>query len=96
MIVTPVHRWSCPNCPLEDITHEARPHTRYHICAGLMGLTAPMVPAGTKVKVTAHEREDYLNEEMVGPIMSITTEREDGSNDTMVFAPTAVAKAKEL
>lgn len=56
-----------------------------------------MVPAGTKAKITAHDREDYVGNEVVQtdpsgrPIMSITTTRDEGE-DCMVFAPTAVAK----
>ena len=99
--ITPIHRWTCPNCPQTDVTHEAQPHTRFHTCAGLKGLTAPMISAGTKAKVTAHEREDYIGNEIVPldgegrPVMSVVTEREDGT-DTTVFASTATAKAEEL
>lgn len=53
-------RWSCPNCPAESVTHDASPHTRFHACRGLYGLTAPLVPAGTSCKVIAIEREDYV------------------------------------
>jgi len=61
-----------------------------------MGLTAPMIPAGTHAKVEAIERQDYIGDEHVQlhngrPIMSIVTTREDGSNDAVVFAPTATA-----
>lgn len=91
--------WSCPNCALEDVTYEARAHTRFHACAGLRGLTAPMVPAGTRAKVTTHEREDYIGTEKVQlhegrPIMSVVTERDDGQ-DVTVFAPTASGQVKE-
>lgn len=95
-------RWMCPNCPLEEVTHEVKPHTRYHICPGLLGLTTPMVPVGTRATVTAVEREDYIGNEQVQlanngrPVMSVVTEREDGSNDVTVYAPTATAKAEEL
>ena len=100
--IVPVRHWVCPNCKFTDVTHEARPHTRFHPCAGLKGLSAPMVEEGTKVKVTAHEREDYVGDDIVQlspdgrPVMSVVTEREDGSNDVVVFAPTATATAKEL
>jgi len=97
-LLTPVTRWTCPNCPLESVTHEAQPHTRYHTCPGLKGLTAPMVEAGTRAKVTAVEREDYIGNETVQlspegrPVMAVVTEREDG-NDVTVFAPTATARS---
>ena len=55
MLVTPVNRWYCPNCQKEDVTHEARPHTRFHTCPKLRGLTAPMVAAGTKAKPIVYE-----------------------------------------
>jgi len=94
--------WTCPNCDLVEQTHNAEPHTRFHACKGLQGLTAPMVQAGTRAKVTAVEREDYIGNEQVQlspegrPIMAVITEREDGSNDVAVFAPTANGKAEEL
>jgi hypothetical protein len=91
------HHWECPNCTLTDVTYEAQPHTRFHPCAGLKGLTAPMVPAGTRCKVEAVEREDWVGSEMVQvdgegrPIMRVETTREDG-NDVAVLAPCATAK----
>jgi hypothetical protein len=90
------HRWSCPNCTLEDVTRTPEPHTRFHSCAGLAGLTAPMVPAGINAKVEAVEREDYIGREMVTldgdgrPIMRVETTRDDGT-DVAVFAPCATA-----
>lgn len=92
-ILAPESRWECPNCPATDVTFEARPHTRFHACAGLKGLTAPMVPAGTRCKVEAHEREDYIgNGQLVTtdgdgmPVMSVEVTRDDG-NDIAVMAP---------
>lgn len=99
LLITPVNRWTCPNCPAEDVTHEPRPHTRFHVCRGLRGLTAPMLPAGTKAKVEAHEREDYVGREIVQtdaygrPVMSVVTTRDDGQ-DCVVFAPTAIARTE--
>lgn len=86
--------WVCPNCDVQSVTTEARPHTRFHTCLGLRGLTAPLVKVGTRVKVTAVEREDYVGGESVQtdaggrPVMAVVTERDDGM-DTAVFAPTA-------
>src|SRR5688572_22680652 len=96
VLIKPIHRWTCPNCTVESVTHEAQPHSRFHTCAGLGGLSSPMVPAGTKAKVTAVEREDYIGNENAGRVMAVKTERSDGSNDVAVFAPTATAKAEEL
>lgn len=87
-------RWECPNCDSTDVTHETQPHTRFHACRGLRGLTAPMVPAGTKCKVQALDREDYVNGDMVQtdgegrPVMSVVTTRDDGQ-DCAVYAPCA-------
>ena len=92
-------RWECPNCPATDVTREAEPHTRFHACAGLKGLTAPMVPAGTRAKVEAIERGDYLNGDHVTrdgdgrPVMAVETTRDDG-NDVAVFAPCATATVR--
>jgi hypothetical protein len=87
-------RWECPNCDHTDVTREAQPHTRFHNCPGLAGLSAPMVPAGTRCKVEAIERGDYVRGELVQtdgngrPVMSVVTTRDDG-NDVAVYAPTA-------
>lgn len=100
-ILGTVRRWHCPNCGKTDVTNEARPHTRFHTCPRLRGLTAPMLPAGTSAKVELREREDYVGRERVQldpelgrPVMSIVTTRDDGQ-DCVVFAPTAIASSKE-
>jgi hypothetical protein len=94
-------RWVCPNCTVEDWTYEPRPHTRFHICKGLRGLTAPLVPAGIKAKVELREREDYVGAEKVQldpelgrPVMSVVTTRDNGQ-DTTVFAPAATGVARD-
>lgn len=90
-----VTRWECPNCDHTHQTREAQPHTPFHPCKGLKGLTAPLVVAGTKAKVAAVERGDYVGKEMVTtdgegrPVMSVVTTRDDGQ-DVAVFAPTAL------
>ena len=97
-ILVPIRHWYCPNCGFTDMTKEARPHTRFHTCPKLRGLSAPMLPAGVAAKVTAHEREDYVNGEDVQvdenrrPVMSIVTTRDEGQ-DVVVFAPTAHARS---
>jgi len=91
------HRWECPNCPATDVTHETGPHTRFHACAGLKGLTAPMVPAGTRCKVEAVGRDDDVGGELVTsdgegrPVMAVRATRDDGT-DLAVFAPCATAR----
>lgn len=98
VLLSSEQHWVCPNCPLREVTREAKPHTRFHACRGLRGLTAPMVPAGTVCKVEAVIREDYVGGEMVQtdgegrPVASVVTTRDDG-NDVVVFAPTALTGA---
>lgn len=100
-LLTPEHRWECPSCGMQDVTHEPRPHTRMHPCRALAGFTAPMVEVhGIELKKHSvvhrvNEREDYIGGELVQldgngrPVMSISTERADGSNDLHVYAGTA-------
>lgn len=93
-LLAPEHRWECPNCDHTDVTREPRPHSRFHNCRGLRGLSAPMVPAGTRAKVEAMERGDYVNGDLVQtdgegrPVMAIVTTRDDGQ-DCAVLAPCA-------
>jgi hypothetical protein len=93
VILKPIRRWYCPNCKLTSITHEALPHSRFHPCAGLNGLLAPMLQEGMRAQVRAVEREDYIGDSNAGRVMSVVTERPDGSNDTAIFAPTAQARS---
>lgn len=101
VLLKPEQHWTCPNCVATDVTYETDPHTRMHACKGLKGLTAPMVPDGTKCKIEAVERGDYVKQEIVTkdgegrPIMSVVTTREDGQ-DCAVYAPLATASAREV
>jgi hypothetical protein len=96
VLLAPEQHWVCPNCTETSVTHEVQPHTRFHACRGLRGLTAPMVPSGTHCKVEAVEREDYVNGDLVTldgegrPVMSVVTTRDEGT-DAAVFAPCATA-----
>jgi len=93
-------RWECPACDATDVTREHAPHTRFHACRGLAGLTAPMVPAGTRCKAEAIEREDYIGGEAVQydgngrPVMSVRITRDDGT-DVAVYPPTATANGRD-
>jgi len=61
------------------------------------GLSVPLVPAGTRCKVTAVEREDYVAGELVQtdnrgvPVMAVYTTRDEGE-DCTVYPPTAQAR----
>jgi len=88
-------RWSCPNCTLTQVTQETEPHTRFHGCRGLRGLTAPMIRDGVRCKVEAVERTDYVGRETPQldgdgrPVMAVRTTRDDGI-DCAVLAPLAM------
>jgi hypothetical protein len=94
----PPAQWECPNCPAVARTPWDTAN-RFHTCAGLRGLTAPMLRAGTRARVHAVEREDYVGTEDVRldadgrPVMAVVTVRDDGQ-DVTVFAPTAYARGE--
>ena len=98
-ILNPEHRWECPNCTKQSVTRRADRHTQMHICAGQNGLMSPMVPAGTRCKVSRVEREDYVGRELVRtdqdgrPAMGVAIERDTGKDFT-VFAPTATGGSR--
>ena len=100
-VLQPEQHWECPNCELKQVTHESSPHTRFHACRGLKGLTAPMVPEGTSCKVEAVEREDYVGGATVTvdaegvPTMGVETTREDG-NDVIAFAECATSRSEVI
>jgi hypothetical protein len=94
VILNAEQHWVCPNCPASART-VGQPN-RFHDCAALGGLTTPMVLEGVDCKVIALEREDYLNGEDVRwvngrPVSAVNVVRADGSNDCIVYAPTARA-----
>jgi hypothetical protein len=93
---TLVTYWVCPNCPVTDVTYGLYPN-RFHQCRGLHNLTAPLVRAGLRCKVTAEERADYLGTEIQAtgddgkPYMAVRTTRYDGE-DLAVNAGLAVLR----
>lgn len=98
--ILPPTVWVCANgCPVTDRTPGSVPN-RFHACAALGGLTAPLVPEGSGARVRAQVREDYVGSEVVQydgagrPITALVTERPDGSNDVAVLAPTAALKVE--
>jgi hypothetical protein len=98
LLEMPVHHWECPSCERQSITREVVPRPRLHECAGLAGLSVPMVPAGTRAEHRTREREDYIGRELVRldgrgrPVMAVETHRDDGAVDAVVFAPTATTR----
>lgn len=92
LLSPPESRWECPACDAQQVTHDqALP---MHACAGLRGLTAPFVPAGTRAKHEVRGREDYLGRDIPqidgegNVVMSVVTTRDEGE-DCTVLAPTA-------
>lgn len=86
-------RWECPNrCGSTALTGDDK--TPMHPCKNMAGLMTPLVPLGTKAKVEAVERQDFIGSEQVQtdangrPVMAVVTTRDDGQ-DCTVFAPTA-------
>jgi hypothetical protein len=96
-LLSTVTRWYCPACKHEDVTTEPRPHSRMHACPKFGLISVPMLQAGTKAKVEAYEREDYIGDENVQlnadgrPVMKVVTTRDEGE-DCTVYAPTATAR----
>lgn len=91
----PPRNWECGSgCGAWATTDWDTPN-RFHHCRALAGILAPMVLVGSGARVRTVEREDYVGTEDVRydgrnrPVMSVVTDRPDGSNDTMVFAPAA-------
>lgn len=89
-------RWECANqCGSTAQTGDGK--TPMHPCKNMAGLMAPLVLLGTKAKVEAVERQDFIGREQVQtdangrPMMAVVTTRDDGQ-DCTVFAPTAHGK----
>ena len=93
-------RWECPHCTQGALTRGPRPQTPFHACKGLKGLSAPLISEGSGARVFTVEREDYIGADVVQldgerrPVMSVVTERPDGSNDTAVLALVASASVR--
>ena len=92
--------WECPNCDVTERTRPLPPNgSRFHTCAGLHMLTAPLVRSGTRCKVTAEERQDYLNGDVQAAgddgkaYMAVRTTRDDGE-DLAVNAGLATAEIR--
>lgn len=90
ILPVPEQHWECPNCTATHVTREMQPHTPFHACAGLYGLSAPYIAAGTKAKVETVERGDYVGDEVVTtdsegrPVMAVVITRDEGQ-DCAVF-----------
>jgi len=96
MTVPSLHRdWECARgCGSWARTYDSKlPH---HRCKAMSGLMVALIPAGSRAGVKTHERQDYVNGDLVDytdgtVIMSTTVEHPDGSTDCTVYAPCATA-----
>jgi hypothetical protein len=92
--------WACPNCVQRARTTRPDAPIPFHACRGLRGLSAPLVPEGTRAKVETVERGDWVGREDVQtdgegrPVMAIVTTKDEGQ-DCAILAPTAVGSAPE-
>lgn len=87
--------WHCERCSATARTVDDK--TPMHCCTGrgpLSGLMVPLVLDGTKAKVEAVERGDWVGKETVQanaggrPVMAAVITRDEGQ-DCTVYAPTA-------
>lgn len=90
--------WVCPNgCSTTDVTVRGDVHQQLHPCRAMGGLMVPLVEQGMQVKVSVHEREDFIGSEVVTtddagrPVMAVSITRDDGE-DRVVFAPLATGE----
>lgn len=93
--------WHCPNC--DAAARTVTDKIPWHRCKGLKGLVGPLIADGApRTRVVAIDREDYVGSEVVQtngegrPVMALNVERWDGSNDRVVYAPTATATAEDI
>jgi hypothetical protein len=93
LLTPPEQHWECPNCDRTSVTRlPGVVHQQLHPCPGLGGIIAPYVEAGTRAKVTANVREDFVRHSGLGggigesltyddrgrPITSVSVERDSG------------------
>ncbi len=100
-LLTAIEDWECPNCDVTERTRGLPPNAaRFHTCAGLHMLSAPLVRASIRCKVEAEERADYLRDEIQAtgddgkPYMAVRTTYDD-HDDLAVNAGLAYARTGE-
>lgn len=98
----PAHetRYGCLHCTTSALSRRADTPVLIHECAGLGGVSVPLVEVGVKHKIELVERQDYIRGELVQtdargrPIMAVVTTRDDGQ-DCTVLAPCATVDARD-
>jgi len=110
LLQSPEKHWECPSCGRQHVTHTSAVTSELHPCPAMKGMVVPFVEvesnAGIKKNSMRHvaiEREDWVGEEKGirfdadgRAIMSVHTEKSDGSHDTHVFAPSAHARLGDM
>ena len=93
VLLEPVARyWACPSCDVRDVTHKTVPESRLHPCAGMNGMTVPMVQVVHPDDAPdARHRINYREDDAYGenPIASVNTDHGDGSSDCTVYVESA-------
>jgi hypothetical protein len=100
LLRVPFEDWYCPNgCGVAERVPPLQPGaSRFHTCARLHMLTAPLVRVGSDCVNEAVEREDYLNgdKQATGDdgkaYMAVVTKHSDGHTDRAVNAGLATAR----
>lgn len=99
-MISTVTLWFCPTCDAAARTVDTKlPH---HPCPGRAGLMLPLLREGERSRLVQVDRDDYVGNDIVTtdetgrPIMAVTVEHDDGSEDRTVFAPTATISAEEI
>lgn len=96
--------WHCggQGCEEAAVTGPLSTKVPWHKCSALGGAFVPLTKVGEGARPVEVPREDYVGAELVqrapdGRVLSgAQIQRPDGSNDAIVYAPTATASADEV
>lgn len=88
--------YSCSRCTVRALVADAASGSPMHQCAGVAGMTVPLVPAGARSDVRMFAREDYVGTEDVqrdaeGHVWAAVRVTTDDAEHVAVYAPTAHA-----
>lgn len=100
-LTEPATSWRCDRCNTDY--YSANPDRRaqhLHECPAFNGLSVPFTLQDGTQKLIVKDREDYEGDELVQrdpngrPVMAIEVVHEDGSNNAVVYAPTAQGESE--
>jgi hypothetical protein len=77
--------WTCPSC--KAFRYSSNGRTPLHVCGGLEGTRAHLVPEGTKARHVIVPSEDYAAD--IDRVAAVRTDYPDGSNSVVVLPPVA-------